>query len=65
MDLGQLLSSEVQRDSLSVARIVDFDVNLVVIFVLPDQCSFQTGHLILLSVNEDLRGNVHLSFYFN
>ena len=55
MCLGQLLSSEVQRDGLRVARVVDFDVNLVVVLVLSDQRSLQTSHLILLPVDQDLR----------
>lgn len=53
-DLGQLLSSEVERDGLRVSGVVDFDVNLVVVFVFSDQSGFQTGHLVLLAVHEDL-----------
>lgn len=55
MNLGQLLPSEVQSDGFCVARVVDFDVDLVVILILPDQGGLQTGHLILLPVNQDLR----------
>lgn len=58
LHLSQLLSSEVQRDSLSVARVVDFDVNLVVILVLSDQRGFQARHLILLPMYQDLKLNV-------
>lgn len=54
-DLGQFFSSEVESDGLRIARVVDFDVNLVIVLVLPDERSFQTGHLVLLSVDQDLR----------
>lgn len=54
IDLGQFLSSEVEGDSFCVARVVDFNVNLVIILILPDQRSLQTGHLILLPVDQDL-----------
>lgn len=54
-DLGQFLSSEVEGDSFCIARVVDFDVNLVVILIFPDERSFQAGHLILLPVDQDLR----------
>lgn len=58
LHLSQLLSSEVQRDSLSVARVVDFDVNFVVILVLSDQRGFQARHLILLPMYQDLKLNM-------
>lgn len=53
-DLGQFLSSEVESDGFRIARVVDFDVNLVIILIFPDECSFQAGHLILLPVDQDL-----------
>lgn len=53
-DLGQFLSSEVERHGFCVARVVDFDVNLVIIFVLSDQSSLQTGHFVLFPVDQDL-----------
>lgn len=33
---------------------MDLNVNLVIILILPNQGSLQTGHLILLSVDQDL-----------
>lgn len=57
IDLGQFLSSKVEGDSFCVARVVDFNMNLVVILILSDQCSLQTGHLILLAMDQDLRIN--------
>lgn len=39
IDLGQFLPSEVEGDSFCVARVVDFNMNLVVILILSDQCS--------------------------
>ena len=52
--LGQLLPPEVEGDGLSVAGVVDLDVDLVVVLVLPDQSRLQTGHLVLLPVDQDL-----------
>lgn len=54
-DLGQFFSSEVESDGLRIARVVDFDVNLVIILIFPDKRSFQAGHLILLPVDQNLR----------
>lgn len=39
-DLGQLLSSEVECDGLGVPGVVDFDVDLVVVFIFSDQSGF-------------------------
>lgn len=54
-DLGQFLSSEVEGDGLCVAGVVDFDVDLVVVLVFPDERSLEAGHLVLLPVHKDLR----------
>lgn len=54
-NLCQFLSSEVERDSLCVSRVVDFDVDLVIVFVLTDQSRLQTGHLVLLPVDQNLQ----------
>lgn len=54
-DLGQFLSSEVESDGFCIAWVVDFDVNLVIILIFPDERSFQTGHLVLLPMDQDLR----------
>lgn len=54
-DLGQFLSSEVESDGFCIAWVVDFDVNLVIVLIFPDERSFQTGHLILLPMDQDLR----------
>lgn len=68
-DLGQFLSSEVQCDRLCIAGVVDFDVDLVIVLVFPDECSLETGHLVLLPVDENLRVSrqisrlSHLSLY--
>lgn len=53
-DLGQFLPSEVESDGFCIAWVVDFDVNLVIILIFPDERSFQTGHLVLLPVDQDL-----------
>lgn len=54
-DLGQFLSSEVKCDGLCVAGVVDFDVDLVVVLVFPDQRSLEAGHLVLLPMDKDLK----------
>lgn len=54
-DLGQFLSSEVERDGLGVPRVVHLDVDLVVVLVLADQRRLQTRHLVLLAVDENLQ----------
>ena len=59
-NLCQLLSSEVECDGLCVSRVVDFDVDLVVVFILADQCRFQTGHLVLLAVDQNLETQIQM-----
>lgn len=54
-NLCQFLSSEVERDGLGVSRVVHLDVDLVVVLVLADQSRFQTGHLVLLAVDQNLK----------
>lgn len=63
IDLGQFLSSEVEGDSFCVARVVDFDVNLIIILILPDQCGLQTGHLVLLPMDQDLKRTCRFYIY--
>lgn len=53
-NLGQLLSPEVESNCFSVAGVMDLDVNLIIIFILSNESCFQTGHLILLTVHQDL-----------
>lgn len=60
-DLGQFLSSEVQGDRLCVAGVVDFDVDLVIVLVFPDERSLETGHLVLLPMDENLRAKRRVS----
>jgi len=57
--LGQFLPPEVEGDGLGVAGVVDLDVHLLVVLVLPDEGGLQTGHLVLLPVDQDLQRRTH------